>query len=440
MSEDKKDSQIKRPGGMHGGPAGSLGRPVEKAKNFKATLKRLLGYLKPQTMSLVIVIIFAIVATVFTVWGPKITGNAMNQLTDGFIAKSIVNGIDSAQPKMKSGIKAYTDAQANAVKAADTAVEQGMSKAVAAQKQQAYATAQAQAEAMAKAAVNKQFAAMAPGVPSSGYGSIPGYNDAIKTACALADTKAKAGVDAAFAKQQATIDTQLATAKTKAEATAKSAVDSAFLKNMKLTSAQFDIFKKLAALPQIKSTSDYNTRADIAKTFFDDMQSLPKSMISSSSSVSSSLKISNISNSDLTKYIGDIRETGGNIPFNVVGQTLLFLLGIYVLSSVFTFIMQYIMSTVAQTVVYDMRKNVNNKINRLPLKYFDSHTNGEILSRMTNDIDTISTTLQQSLTQLITSVFQILGYIIMMLTISPILTLIVMLTLPLYISHHYAYS
>lgn len=95
--------------------------------------------------------------------------------------------------------------------------------------------------------------------------------------------------------------------------------------------------------------------------------------------------------------------------------------------------MQWVMSSVAQTVVYNMRKDVDNKLARLPLKYFDSHTNGEILSRMTNDIDTISTTLQQSITQVIQAICQLIGYIIMMLTISPILTLIVIATLPLYI-------
>ena len=91
------------------------------------------------------------------------------------------------------------------------------------------------------------------------------------------------------------------------------------------------------------------------------------------------------------------------------------------------------MSSVAQTLVYEMRKDVDKKLSRMPLKYYDVHSNGEVLSRVTNDIDTISTTLQQSLTQLITAILQLIGYVIMMLTISLPLTLIVMLTLPLYI-------
>lgn len=494
MSEEKRTSNAPKPGafgGRGGGPGGSIGRPVEKAKNFGGTLKRLLGYLKPQRRNLTIVVIFAIAGTIFTVWGPKITGTAMNQLVNGFISKSIVNGISGAQPQLKSGVKAYTDAQnaavkqvdaivaqkfgetmdaqkqqayAQAVNKADAIVAQKFGETVSAQKQQAYTQAQAQAQAAAKAAVDAKFAAMAPGVPSSSYGSIPGYSSALTTAYAQADTQAKAAVDANFAKQQPTMDTKLASAKQQAETQAKAAVDSAFasqqttmdaklasakqqaetqakaavdkafLKNMKMTSAQFEVFKTLAALPDIKSTSDYNKRADIAKTFFDDMKNLPTSMSTGNSSIKSSgLKLTNISSSNLNEYIEDIRDYGGNIPFDVIGKTLIMLLFIYLLSSIFTFIMQYVMSSVAQRVVYGMRKNVDNKLARLPLKYFDSHSNGEILSRMTNDIDTISTTLQQSLTQVIQAIFQLLGYIIMMLTISPLLTLIVMLTLPLYV-------
>ena len=88
------------------------------------------------------------------------------------------------------------------------------------------------------------------------------------------------------------------------------------------------------------------------------------------------------------------------------------------------------MAGVSQGIVYDMRKDVNAKLARLPLKYFDSKTHGEIMSRVTNDIDNISTSLQQSLTQLITSVCTIVGVLVMMLTISPWLTLIALVTLP----------
>ncbi|MCT8975209.1 ABC transporter ATP-binding protein/permease [Clostridium sp. CX1] len=120
-----------------------------------------------------------------------------------------------------------------------------------------------------------------------------------------------------------------------------------------------------------------------------------------------------------------------SVDFNYVGQIILYLILLYIISSVFSYIQQYIMAGVAQNTVYDMRNNVNHKLTKLPLKYFDSRTHGEILSRVTNDIDTISTTLQQSLTQLITSVVTIIGVIVMMLTISPWLTLVTVVTLPL---------
>lgn len=105
----------------------------------------------------------------------------------------------------------------------------------------------------------------------------------------------------------------------------------------------------------------------------------------------------------------------------------------YIISACFSLIMGLVMSGVAQKTVRDLRREVDQKLSRLPLKYFDSHPHGDILSRVTNDLDTVATTLQQSLTQIITSLITIIGYIIMMLTISPILTLIVVATLPLYV-------
>jgi ATP-binding cassette subfamily B protein len=122
---------------------------------------------------------------------------------------------------------------------------------------------------------------------------------------------------------------------------------------------------------------------------------------------------------------------GAKIDFDYIGQIIIWLIGLYIISAVFAYLQGYIMAGVAQKTVYNLRKEVEEKLNRLPLKYFDSRTHGEILSRAVNDVDNISTTLQQSLTQLITSVVTIIGVIIMMLTISPLMTLIVILTLPL---------
>jgi ATP-binding cassette subfamily B protein len=119
------------------------------------------------------------------------------------------------------------------------------------------------------------------------------------------------------------------------------------------------------------------------------------------------------------------------IDFKYILNIIFILIGIYVISAIFNFIQQYIMADVAQKTVYDMRKDINDKLSRLPLKYFDGRTHGEILSRVTNDVDVISSTLQQVLTQLITSIVTLVGIVVMMLTISTMLTLIAFVTLPL---------
>lgn len=121
---------------------------------------------------------------------------------------------------------------------------------------------------------------------------------------------------------------------------------------------------------------------------------------------------------------------GAEIDFTKIGQILLWLAGLYVISSLFNYLQQYLMSGIAQKTVYDLREDVNHKLERLPLKYYDGRPNGETLSRVTNDIDTIGSTLQQSVTSFITSIVTIVGILIMMLTISPLLTLISLVSLP----------
>jgi ATP-binding cassette, subfamily B, multidrug efflux pump len=122
---------------------------------------------------------------------------------------------------------------------------------------------------------------------------------------------------------------------------------------------------------------------------------------------------------------------GAAIDFEGIAFILALLAGLYIISALFGFIQQYLMSGVAQKVVYRLRNDVNDKLGRLPLKFFDSRSHGDIMSRVTNDVDNISNTLQQSLTQLITSIVTLVGVIVMMLTISPLLTVILVLTLPL---------
>ena len=126
--------------------------------------------------------------------------------------------------------------------------------------------------------------------------------------------------------------------------------------------------------------------------------------------------------------------TGQPVPaidFHYIATILLILLGLYVISAIFMYIQQYIMAGVAQRTMYQLRKEIDEKLSHLPLRFFDSRTHGEIMSRAVNDMDNLSTTLQQSVTQLITSVVTVLGVIVMMLIISPLLSLIVVLTLPL---------
>ena len=121
---------------------------------------------------------------------------------------------------------------------------------------------------------------------------------------------------------------------------------------------------------------------------------------------------------------------GGGIDFVYVGRILLILLGMYLLSSGLTVVQGFLMTGVSQKVSYNLRREISRKINRLPMKYFDTKTHGEVLSRVTNDVDTLSQSLNQSITQLITSVTQVIGVLVMMLTISWELTLAALCILP----------
>ncbi len=124
-----------------------------------------------------------------------------------------------------------------------------------------------------------------------------------------------------------------------------------------------------------------------------------------------------------------IAGTGG-IDFSYIGKILLFTLGLYLASAAFTFIQGWIMTAITQKTCYRMRKEISEKINRMPMKYFESRTYGEVLSRITNDVDTLGQSLNQSITQIITSVTTLVGVLIMMLSISPLMTLIALVILP----------
>ena len=130
-----------------------------------------------------------------------------------------------------------------------------------------------------------------------------------------------------------------------------------------------------------------------------------------------------------TGWVAQITGTGG-IDFAYIGRILLLLLGIYLLSGGFSFVQYWLMSGVSQKMCYDFRRQISEKINRLPLAYFEKRTVGEVLSRITNDVDTMGQALNQCVTQLITSVTTMAGVLIMMLSISPAMTGIALLILP----------
>jgi len=286
-------------GGRHGpgfGPMG-MGRPGEKPKDFKGTLRRLLGYLKPHRARLVLVLALAIVSTSFTIVAPKIQGHAMNKLKDAFVARMTLDRVGKLQV-------AYAD----------------------------------------------RLAAL--GIP---------------LLSAAADDAARA-----------------------------------------------DIVARLAGLAKTLAAPTSSPRASGAPA----------------SGATTALRMTD---EQMTDALRAIRETGGRLDYAGIGAILLFLLALYLASALFLFATQWIMSSVAQETVSRLRGAAQAKLDRLPLKYLDGRPHGDLLSRVTNDVDTISGTLQQSLVQSISSVVQVLGYVIMMLTISPLLTLIVLATLPLYI-------
>ena len=131
-----------------------------------------------------------------------------------------------------------------------------------------------------------------------------------------------------------------------------------------------------------------------------------------------------------TGLMNKINRTGG-IDFAKIGKIILFALGLYGVSALFSMIQSYIMAGVAQKVTYKIRSELTEKINKLPMKYFDKKTNGEVLSIISNDVDTLSTGLNQSITQIITSVFTIIGILVMMFSISWEMTIVSLLILPI---------
>ncbi len=126
-----------------------------------------------------------------------------------------------------------------------------------------------------------------------------------------------------------------------------------------------------------------------------------------------------------------INGTGSGIDFEYIGRIILITLGLYLTSALFSFIQGWIMSAISMDITYRFRNDIAEKINRMPLRYFDNTSQGEVLSRITNDVDTVSQTLNQSLSQIITSVTSVVGVLIMMLSISWQMTLVALLIIPI---------
>ncbi|MDI6619014.1 MAG: ABC transporter ATP-binding protein [Clostridiales bacterium] len=275
-----------------------------------------------------------------------------------------------------------------------------------------FAAAKKQAEAQARIAVDGEFAKQQPAMDVQ-----------LAAAKKQAEAQAKTAVDGEFAKQQPAMDAQLAAAKKQAEEKVRESIKKAALEKNGMTQEQLDALKEVASVPYLSMLHGNGEKADAVEKLFNLVKKLPPEYTK---------KLPSISKSNLDKGVGDVRKYGGSIPFDKIGKTLVRLLVVFGLSALCMFAMYFIMSGVAQKTVSTLRYEVDEKLSRLPLRYFDSHASGDILSRMTNDIDTISTTLQQSLTQIIISILQIIGYTWMMFTINIVLTLIVLATLPLY--------
>jgi ATP-binding cassette subfamily B protein len=141
--------------------------------------------------------------------------------------------------------------------------------------------------------------------------------------------------------------------------------------------------------------------------------------------------LGNVTTDIFKGLVNKVKGSGNGIDFTSIQKTMLFLLGLYVISSIFSFVQGYIISGVSQKVSFKLRKEISEKINKMPLKYFDTRNHGEILSRVTNDVDTVSQTLNQSMSQIISSAVTLIGVLVMMISISKLMTLATILIFPL---------
>lgn len=338
-------------GGPGRGPGGPhMGMPVQKAKDFKGTLRRLLRYLKPYRIQLVVVLVFAMLSTVFTIYAPQVSREAMNALQDAYVAKTVLKQMET----MQTGILGAVGAE----------MSQSQNKPV-----------------------------LDGSTTSSGLGAAGGAG----------------GLPSEEAMQAM-----------------REFISLPPLSQLENTDAKADAVTRMIELLELLTQMDMPMPGTSGQTPVE----TPAQTIGGAGMTAEGIQFTP---EQLEGAIQAIRDTNGVVDRGYILQVLLLLGALYLLSAAFSFTMQWQMAGVSQKTVYQLRKDVDAKLAQLPLKYFDGRTHGEIMSRVTNDVDTIAGTLQQSLTQIITSVVSLLGYVVMMLTISGTLTLLVLLTLPLYI-------
>lgn len=172
----------------------------------------------------------------------------------------------------------------------------------------------------------------------------------------------------------------------------------------------------------IKYLSDYKVKIIIVLLF---------AIVSTIFSIVSPKIMGKITTKLFEGVVAQIAGTGTGIDFNYIGQIVLLLIGLYVVSALFSYLQGWIMTDVSMKLTYRFRREISEKINRMPLRYFDGTNHGEVLSRITNDVDTISQTLNQSLTQILTAVVTMIGVMVMMFSINWLLTLVTLVILPL---------
>ena len=187
----------------------------------------------------------------------------------------------------------------------------------------------------------------------------------------------------------------------------------------KITNQIVDDFTNMFVYDKIVENLPEGMTIPEGTTGEDILKAMPKEMVES------------VSEEKLEKTKGVDFSKRPQIQFDVIGKIVLLLIGIYLVSALFSYIQGWIMSNVSQKMTYEFRKSILEKISKLPMSYFDKQTHGEVLSRVTNDVDTVSQNLNQGLIQIVTSITTLLGILVMMLTISGLLTLIAVIILPI---------